>query len=196
MKKILFSFFSLLFTINLFSQNWDINILHQINTKYPTNSSLKTISATAEPLTVAIPFGMVSVALITNNKKLELKAYKLMGSIFVTAAITEGLKIAINRARPYETYPNLIYPNSYEAGKSFPSAHTSLAFATATSLFINNKKWYIALPAYGWATSVAYSRLYLGEHYPTDVIAGAIVGAGSAWLSDWLTKKYFTKHKK
>ncbi len=196
MKKIFFIFFSLFLSTNLFSQNWDINILHQINTKYPTNSALKAISATAEPLTVAIPFGMVSVALITNNKKLELNAYKLMGSIFVTAAITEGLKIAINRARPYETYPNLIYPYSYEAGKSFPSAHTSLAFATATSLFINNKKWYIALPAYGWATSVAYSRLYLGEHYPTDVIAGAIVGAGSAWLSDWLTKKYFTKHKK
>jgi undecaprenyl-diphosphatase len=178
-----------------FAQNWDIDLLKQINQKYPTNNNWRTISSTAEPLAVSVPLGMVAVALITDNKKLEKNAYEVAASLVVTAAITEGLKIINNRPRPYETYPTLIHPDSYESGKSFPSAHTSLAFSTATSLFLTTKKWYVAVPAYAWATSVSYSRMYLGQHYPSDVIAGAFVGAGSAWLCHWLNKKYFTKKK-
>lgn len=178
-----------------FAQNWDIDLLKQINQKYPTNNTWRTISSTAEPLAVSIPLGMVAVALITDNKKLEKNSYEVAVSLIATAAITEGLKIINNRPRPYETYPTLIYPDSYESGKSFPSAHTSLAFSTATSLLLTTKKWYVAIPAYAWATSVGYSRMYLGQHYPSDVIAGAAVGAGSAWLCHWLNKKYFTKKK-
>jgi undecaprenyl-diphosphatase len=178
------------------AQNFDINLLKQINPIYPSSNTWRTISSTAEPLSVAIPLGMVSVALITDNKKLELNSYEVAGSLIAAAALTEGLKIVANRPRPYETYPNNIHPDSYETGHSFPSAHTSLAFATATSIFLNYKKWYVAVPLYAWATSVSYSRMYLGQHYPTDVIAGAAVGIGSAYLCHWLNKKYFTKRKK
>lgn len=178
------------------AQNFDINLLKQINPRYPSSNTWRTISSTAEPLSMAIPLGMVGVALITDNKKLELNSYEVVGSLIATAALTEGLKIVANRPRPYETYPNDIHPDSYETGHSFPSAHTSLAFATATSIFLNYKKWYVAVPLYAWATSVSYSRMYLGQHYPTDVIAGAAVGAGSAYLCHWLNKKYFLKRKK
>jgi len=177
------------------AQNWDINTLKKINPQYPTNNTWRTISSTAEPIAVAVPLGMAAVALITDNHKLEMNAYETAGALVITAAVTEGLKIINNRPRPYEMYPNDIHPDSYESGHSFPSAHTSLAFSTATSLLLTTKKWYIAVPAYAWATSVAYSRMYLGQHYPTDVIAGAFVGAGSAYLAHWLNKKYFSKKK-
>ncbi len=177
------------------AQNWDINVLKNINPQYPTNNTWRTISSTAEPIAVAVPLGMTAVALITDNHKLEMNAYETAGALVITAAVTEGLKIINNRPRPYEMYPNDIHPDSYESGHSFPSAHTSLAFSTATSLLLTTKKWYIAVPAYAWATSVGYSRLYLGQHYPTDVIAGALVGAGSAYLAHWLNKKYFSKKK-
>ncbi len=177
------------------AQNWDINTLKKINPRYPTSNTWRTISSTAEPIAVAVPLGMAAVALITDNHGLEMKSYEVAGSLIITAAITEGLKLVTNRQRPYEAYPNDIHPDSYETGYSFPSAHTSLAFSTATSLMLTTKKWYIAAPAYAWAVSVGYSRMYLGQHYPTDVIAGALVGAGSAYLAHWLNKKYFAKKK-
>jgi undecaprenyl-diphosphatase len=76
---------------------------------------------------------------------------------------------------------------------SFPSGHTSVAFSTATSLYLAYPKWYVAVPAFTYAASVGYSRMYLGVHYPSDVLAGAVIGAGSAWLmykaNKWLFKK-------
>jgi undecaprenyl-diphosphatase len=196
-KKIFFAVIvCFIFSQSSFAQNWDINLLKNINPRYPTNNTWRTISSTAEPLAVCIPLGMITAALISDNHKLETKAYEVAGSLIVTAALTEGLKIINNRPRPYETYPNDIHPDAYESGKSFPSAHTSLAFSTATSLLLTTKKWYIAVPAYAWATSVGYSRMYLGQHYPTDIIAGAVVGAGSAWLTNWVNKKYIAGNKK
>ena len=76
---------------------------------------------------------------------------------------------------------------------SFPSGHTSFAFATATSLSIKYPRWYVIAPSYLWAGAVGYSRMNLGVHYPSDVLAGAMLGAGSAWLTckvnDWYWKK-------
>ena len=68
-------------------------------------------------------------------------------------------------------------------GPSFPSGHTSGAFATATILSLEYPKWYVIVPSYLWAGTVGYSRLHLGVHYPTDVLGAMVVGAGSAYLS-------------
>ena len=67
--------------------------------------------------------------------------------------------------------------------KSFPSGHTSMAFCTATSLSLLYPYWYVVVPSMLWATSVGFSRLYLGVHYPTDVLTGALLGAGVAWVA-------------
>ena len=64
-----------------------------------------------------------------------------------------------------------------------------MAFATATSLSLTYPKWYIIVPAYSWAGAVGYSRMHLGVHYPSDVFIGALVGAGSAWLTHAMNKK-------
>ena len=106
----------------------------------------------------------------------------MVGAIGINAVITFSLKYSINRTRPYITYPN-INPYNLQSDPSFPSGHTSYAFATATTLSLQYKKWYVSLPAFCWAGTVGISRMYLGEHYPTDVLAGALCGAGSAWLS-------------
>ncbi len=179
---------------NVNAQNVDINLLKSINPQNPNSGIMRGFTNSAYPIGAAVPLAQLVAGYISKDKKLQYKGWETVGSLAVTVVLGEGLKYAINRQRPYTTYPDAVHPyDASETGKSFPSGHTAIAFATATSLALEYKKWYVVVPAYLWAAGVGYSRLYQGEHYPSDVLAGAVVGAGSAWLSHWLTKKVF-KH--
>lgn len=78
---------------------------------------------------------------------------------------------------------------------SFPSGHTSAAFVIATALSIAFPKRYVIVFSFLWAFATGYSRMYLGVHYPSDVIAGAIVGIGSAFII-YKINKYISKKSK
>jgi len=196
MKKY-FPLFVLLFGIyQVNAQNIDINILKNINPQQPNNIIWRGATSSAYPVSIGVPAGIWLVATIQGNQSLQQKAYAVGSGVILSAGVAELLKLSVNRARPYTTYPQLIHPfDASEAGYSFPSGHVSLAFANATGLALSFKKWYVTVPAFAWATAVGYSRLYLGEHYPSDVLIGAAVGSGSAFLSPWLTEKYFQKRK-
>jgi membrane-associated phospholipid phosphatase len=56
-------------------------------------------------------------------------------------------------------------------------------------------KWYVAIPAFSYAGAVGYSRLDLGVHYPSDVLAGALLGSGTAYLN-WKINKALHKKRK
>lgn len=185
-----FSFF-----LNSHAQNWEVKMLDNINPTNPSSSIWKASTASVYPIALASPISLLATGYLKKDKQLQQKGWQAAGALIINTAITQGLKYTINRARPYEKYPLLIHPYNIETDASFPSGHTSTAFATAASLSINFKKWYVVVPAYTWAATVGYSRLYLGEHYPTDVIAGAAIGVGSAYLSSWLNKKLFKQQK-
>ncbi len=70
---------------------------------------------------------------------------------------------------------------------SFPSGHTIASFEAATALLLHNRK--LGIPAMVLASLIAFSRLYLYVHYPTDVIASILLGVGLAFLGSWLVKK-------
>lgn len=95
------------------------------------------------------------------------------------------LKPLFHRARPYVTYPDLRTPNGQvpDDPASFPSGHATLSFAAATAVADFNPAY--ALPAYGFATLVSYSRVYNGVHYPSDVLVGALLGVGIGKLTRW-----------
>ena len=170
----------------------DYASLKIINPRYPDNPTYKTFSSTAYPICFSLPVGIMAVSLINGNEKGQKVAYEMAGGLLVTAAATGVLKKLVNRPRPYETYDD-IYPDVRETGNSFPSGHTAMAFSTATTLLLTTEKWYYAAPVYAWAMGVGYSRIYLGQHYPSDVIAGAIVGAGGAYLTHLLNTKWLHK---
>jgi len=186
----------LLITTKVSAQNIDINLLRSINNNTSTIEFSRIISNTTTGVSFGIPVIMGGVALLTNDDALFKNALYIGVSIGVGGLITQGLKYTINRPRPAVVYPDII---AYEPETmlSFPSGHTSLAFSTATALCLKYPKWYVIAPSALWACSVGYSRMNLGVHYPSDVLAGAVVGAGSAYLTflinNWFWKKQENK---
>jgi membrane-associated phospholipid phosphatase len=186
-----FIFIALLFSFaDLHSQNADIRILRCINK--PVNVGLdrtaRGFTNSIAPVAIAVPAGLLLYEHYRENGNMR-KPLVIWSSIAVTTGIALSLKYTVNRDRPFVTYSDVIQKDHNIGPKSFPSGHTSTAFALATSVSLEYPKWYVIAPSYAWACAVGYSRMRLGVHYPTDVFAGAIIGAGCAWGCWWLNKK-------
>lgn len=108
-------------------------------------------------------------------------------SAFVATALPSMTTLATSRPRPY-TYGSrapLAKRMSGDASQSFISSHTSVSFAVATSMFIAMRRLHpnSALPwltlgvGLAGATSIASARVFAGQHFPTDVFSGAVIGA-------------------
>jgi membrane-associated phospholipid phosphatase len=188
---------SVLFLVCAFrgsAQNMDIDLLRDINLhrNKRMDGTMKAITNFDYPVSIAAPIGELAWGYSKGDKTAISNGWQTVGGFAINGALTFGLKYAVNRPRPYATYKDL-QPYETYTEQSFPSGHSSFAFCTATSLSICYPKWYVIGPSYLWAAAVGYSRLHLGVHYPSDVLAGAIVGAGSAWLAykgnKWLKKR-------
>ncbi len=182
-----------------FSQNMDINLLKSIN-KNETNFKNKYLELNASSVTAlstGILIGLALAGFIKKDKQLQRDAL-YMGIAFIgNSLLTLSIKKIVNRPRPFETYSFIVKRDDESGGLSFPSGHTSVAFCTATSVALRYRKWYFVAPAYLFAGSVAWARMYQGVHYPTDVAVGALIGTGTAWLSwkaeQWMHKKHTQK---
>src|SRR6476659_6035049 len=146
----------ILFYASSFAQNWDIDLLKKINPENPNSTLMRGLSGSSYPIGVATPAALLAVGFIKKDKQLQYKGWQSAGALAIDIVLTAA-----------EKYTNEVFPYSNETDPSFPSTHTSVAFATATTLTLEFKKWYVAVPAYLWAAGVGYSRMYLGEHYPT-----------------------------
>ena len=166
------------------SQGFDANLVKSINKNSSTfkDNFFKADANSVAIINIAAPLAIFTTGLVNKNKQLQKDAAYMLGGYIVSTIITQGAKRIIKRDRPFVTYPDIV-KKSDGGGYSMPSGHTSAAFCTATSLSLLFPKWYVIAPAYLWAASVGYARMYQGVHYPSDVLVGAIVGAGSAWLA-------------
>lgn len=198
MKRCLFFvYFAFLVVSVLPAQNWDINTLHQVNSwdgKFIRNYN-KFISKSEPYIAVGVPVAMAVAAWIKDDRKLLKDAIYVGTSVAGTFVVTYGMKYLFDRERPYDRYPDRVHAYSHESSPSFPSGHTATAFALATSLSLKYPKWYVIAPSALWACSVGVSRMNEGVHYPSDVLAGAAIGAGCAvaniYINRWLNQLLF-----
>ena len=176
------------------TQNTDIDLLSSINLNRPKqlDGIFRSITNSAGPVAFGLPVLLLAIGLIKKNIIKRQNSFYIGASVLSSAIISNILKYSVNRLRPFVTY-SFIEKVTSGASPSFPSGHTSDAFAVATAVSLTWPKWYIIIPSYVWAFAVGYSRMDLGVHYPGDVLAGAIIGAGSAYLcykgQQWLIKK-------
>ena len=110
-------------------------------------------------------------------------AFLILVSVLIGTVITLPIKVFIPRPRPYMTLPMAI-PLEREAGSSFPSGHSERAFALAVVL--SRKRPRLTFPICSLAILVAFSRIYIGVHYPFDVAFGSAIG----WMIGKTTLRY------
>lgn len=152
------------------------------------SNSMYTVSA-------ALPISQLIIGYASGNKITIRNAWTTVGALAVNYAATTAMKESFRRDRPYMNHPELNTAQTNNS-PSFPSGHTSTAFACAAALSLEYPKWYVIAPSFAWAGAVGYSRMYLGRHYPSDVFVGAIIGSGSAYLSYKLNKWIDGKHRR
>lgn len=105
-----------------------------------------------------------------------------------------GIKNIIRRPRPQFTISEVVVPFDVASSFSFPSGHATIAFAAAFIFSRKHKK--LAWIFYLLASLIAFSRIYLGKHYPSDVVVGGLIGTLIGYfclkITDWKwrRKKY------
>lgn len=117
--------------------------------------------------------------------------HALLAALLAYAA-RSGLGALVGRARPFVALPDtqLLIPMDH-LYDSFPSGHAALSFALAYIVFKHDRDWGIAF--FILAAVVAVSRVFVGVHFPVDVLFGAVVGILAGWIVQRFEKAEWRK---
>lgn len=127
---------------------------------------------------------VVSVGLLIPKKTRSVGVLALISLAFSALIDNVILKNVVARTRPYEVIEGLTSLVGVQKDYSFPSGHTGSAFAAAVVMFLGLPKKY-GIPILVFACLMGLSRLYVGVHYPSDVLGGALIGTGIALFTYW-----------
>jgi undecaprenyl-diphosphatase len=103
----------------------------------------------------------------------------------IALGINQVISSVWNRPRPFVAHSDTVHVLlAYSRDASFPSDHAAAGFAIATALLIVHRRWGVA--ALAAAAIMSYARVFVGVHYPGDVLAGALIGIAVGWaLMRW-----------
>jgi membrane-associated phospholipid phosphatase len=136
--------------------------------------------------------------LLTNFNTKQAAIYLLALGLTVGSAdiiSSRLIKNTVARLRPCndeKVKPNVKLLVNCGGGYSFTSSHATNHFAAAIFViltFVGSRKW-LRYSLLFWAASISFGQVYVGVHYPLDVLCGAILGSGVGWLGAFVLKKY------
>lgn len=185
MKKIFIILisFSLLQSQSL--QKIDEDLFKSINNSQSKfkNSIFHTVDDSFWPTALSSPIIIYGVGLKKENQYLKETAVLLTICQMTSYLEKSFLKSSLKRDRPFVKLDNVNTYNSKNLDKySFPSGHATAAFTFATILSLRYPQKEVVIPTYLWASLVSIGRVYNGVHYPSDVLAGAIIGTATSFL--------------
>jgi membrane-associated phospholipid phosphatase len=179
---VFFHFFSLAQGQQSLAPSLDVQVFRNINSLQGEGAGvMEYADLSSIPLFVAFPVVYTGVRSFGPSNGLDNSGFLLVLTQAFTMGATSAMKALIHRPRPFEALDDVRVKHQWSAtGKSFPSGHTSQAFSIATFLALRHRQPEIWIPAFVWAGAIGVGRIYLGLHYPSDVVAGAVLGAGVA----------------
>lgn len=176
---------------NIFYFQWELDLLHWFQSIH--NEVLDFIVPKITFLGDAGWFWILVALLfliLPYNRKIGVQA--AIALVLTALVCNIILKPGIMRCRPCWLEPDVALLVKIPHDFSFPSGHSNASFAVATCIFSRNKK--LGIPALILAAMIAISRLYVFVHWPTDVMAGIVVGICGGIISyfivEFLNKKY------
>ncbi len=134
----------------------------------------------------------LSVVLLIPKKTRRLGITCLISLAIGTLITNVALKNIVARTRPYEVVSGLQLLIDKQPDFSFPSGHSCASFAVAMVLYRFSPKMWGVL-AVVLASLIAFSRLYVGVHYPSDVVVGILIGMFASWVAIKIIKFYDKK---
>lgn len=172
---------------------WDLGVLDSIQAGFLKCGFLDRL------MPIITKFGEAYVFIIFAALLLVFKRTRKTG-LMLSAALIIGLVVCnitlkplVARTRPFDMPGKeaILMLIKKTTDYSFPSGHSTASFEAATVIFATNKKW--GIPAIILACLIAFSRLYLYVHYPTDVFFGIAMGVVAGILGVFAVNKFYDK---
>ncbi len=136
---------------------------------------------------------ILAVILLVLPKTRKTGAAVAIALVLETLCCNVILKPLVGRIRPYDVNTAVSLLITAPKDYSFPSGHTAASFAAISALFFRkNQLW---IPALILGMAIAFSRIYLYVHYPSDVLAGILLGMMTGWIGSMLVKIYTDKER-
>ncbi len=151
---------------------------------------------------VLILIAVILFAKISRRETLKKVAIIALVALLFSGAIAVVLKHVVHEPRPFMTLDNVHLLITEDDLNSFPSGHTTSTIAVVTALILNMKelakKHYLIIDIVLvlFAILIPFSRMYVGVHYPGDILAGAIIGLFGAFLINHFKDTIFTISKR
>lgn len=128
------------------------------------------------------------ILVLLGSREIKLIGLEALSVLGISQIIVQGLKRTLSRERPYKILKQLHTFGINLRDYSFPSGHTTASFSIASTIALNMPR--VSILVFIIAMIIGLSRIYLGVHYPTDVLAGIILGIGSSIVVHYLLLGY------